>query len=84
MLLILALIHYQDLGQTTIDRGWQWLACAVLVIGILAQSGGYFLHMAVGQDGQPSSGTLLTTIGAVMLALALLVLAYGLLWANPS
>ena len=35
--------------------------------------------MAVGQPGQPSIGTTVTTIGAVLLALAVLVLVYGLI-----
>src|SRR5829696_5079571 len=53
----------------------------VLVVGILAQSGGFFVHMAVGRPDAPSSGTLLSTVGAVLLAAALLFLAYALVGA---
>jgi len=32
-------------------------ACAVLAAGIIAQSGGFFIHMIVGKPNQPSIGT---------------------------
>jgi hypothetical protein len=81
VLLVLSLVYYQYLAGTTIDDGLQWLACVVLLVGILAQSGGFFVHMAVGRPDAPSSGTLLTTVGAVLLAVALLFLAYALITA---
>jgi hypothetical protein len=81
VLLVLSLVYYQYLAGTTIDDGLQWLACVVLVVGILAQSGGFFVHMAVGRPDAPSSGTLLSTVGAVLLAAALLFLAYALVGA---
>jgi hypothetical protein len=84
VLLVLSLVYYQYLDQTSIDDGLKWLACAVLAIGVLAQSGGFFLHMAVGAEDGPSSGTLLTTTGAVLLAAAVLFLAYGLIWQYPG
>jgi hypothetical protein len=84
VLLVLSLLYYQYLAGTTIADGVQWLACIVLVAGILAQSGGFFLHMAVGRPDVPSSGTLLTTVGAVLLAAALLFLAYALIGAYPD
>jgi hypothetical protein len=51
----------------------------VLLVGILAQSGGFFLHMVVGRPGAPSPGTTLTSLGAVLLVAAILVLVYGLI-----
>ena len=83
VLTVLSLVYYQYLDQTTFDDGWKWLACAVIAVGILAQSGGFFLHMAVGEEGRPSTGTLVTSIGAVLLAAAVLFLAYGLVWQYP-
>jgi hypothetical protein len=47
--------------------------------GILAQSGGFFLHLAVGHEGQRSPGTIMTRTGALLIAVALLILAAGLL-----
>jgi hypothetical protein len=84
VLLVLSLVYYQYLAGTTVADGMQWLACVVLVAGILAQSGGFFLHMAVGRPDAPSSGTLLTTVGAVLLAADLLFLAYALIGAYPD
>ncbi len=84
MLLVLALVYYQYLAGTTVAGGMQWLACIVLQLGILAQSGGFFVHVATGRPGAPSLGTRLTTAGAALLALALLFLAYALITAYSS
>ena len=84
VLLVLSLVYYQYLAGTTVADGLQWLACAALVVGILAQSGGFFLHMAVGRPDAPSSGTILSTVGAILLAAALLFLAYALIGAYPD
>ena len=84
VLLVLSLVYYQYLAGTTVADGLQWLACVVLVVGILAQSGGFFLHMAVGRPDAPSSGTILSTVGAILLAGALLFLAYALIGAYPD
>lgn len=56
----------------------------VLLVGILAQSGGFFLHMAIGKPGEPSLGTTTTTIGAALLAGAILLLVYGLFTAKQT
>ena len=78
VLLLMSLLYYTYLAQTALSSGIQWAACAALVIGVLAQSGGFFLHMAVGKEGERSAGTTVTTGGAALLAVALLFLAYGL------
>ena len=78
VLLIMTLVYYHYLAQTTFSRGLQWFICAALVVGVLAQSGGFFLHMGVGQEGRWSAGTTVTMIGAATMALLLLLLAYGL------
>jgi hypothetical protein len=54
-------------------------ACALLVAGILAQSGGFFLHMIKGQPNRPSIGTTATVSGAVLLVCAVAVLVVGLI-----
>jgi hypothetical protein len=51
----------------------------VLLTGVLAQSGGFFLHLGVGEQGEPSAGTKLTRAGAVLIAAALVTLAIGLI-----
>ena len=84
VLLVLSLVYYQYLARTTLSDGLKWLACGVLVVGILAQSGGFFLHLAVGEPGRTSAGTWVTTAGAVLLAAAVLFLAYALIRAYPD
>ena len=79
VLLVLALVYYLYLDQAGFSTDVQWLAGAVLLGGILAQSGGFFLHLAVGHEGQRSAGTIMTRTGALLIAVALLILAAGLL-----
>jgi hypothetical protein len=79
VLLLMALLYHSYLGQTSLSQAVKVGALTAVVVGILAQSGGFFLHMAVGQPGEPSIGTTVTTIGAVILVIAILLLVYGLL-----
>lgn len=78
VLLLMALLYHRYLEETDLRPNVKVASAAVLLVGILAQSGGFFLHMAVGQPGQPSIGTTLTSLGALLLAAAVLVLVYGL------
>jgi len=57
----------------------QWLTGALLLAGVLAQSGGFFVHLGLGQQGRSSPGTALTRGGALMIAAALIILAVGLI-----
>jgi hypothetical protein len=57
----------------------QWLAGLLLLVGIMAQSGGFSLHLARGQKNRTSVGTVVTRNGALLLAAALIILAVGLL-----
>ena len=83
VLLVLSLVYYDYLAGTTLSDGVRWLACVVLAIGVLAQSGGFFLHMAMAAPGRSSTGTMVTTVGALLLAVAVLLLPYGLIAAYP-
>jgi hypothetical protein len=78
VLLILALVYFVYLERTDLGDSMRWSLGVALVVGILAQSGGFFLHMAVGAPGRRSIGTTVTIVGAAILAVAILVLAYGL------
>jgi len=84
VLLVLSLVYYQYLDRTTVSEGLKWLMCLALVIGILAQSGGFFLHMVVSKPQQSSVGTRLTSLGGLFLGIAVLVLAYALIAEYPS
>jgi hypothetical protein len=78
-LLVLALVYFDILSRTGLTVGVRWLAAVVLVAGILAQSGGFFVHMAVGAPGRWSAGNTVTSAGGVLLATATLLLAYGVI-----
>ncbi len=44
---------------------------------MMAQSGGFFLHLAVGKDDRASMGTNVTETGALLIATASAALAVG-------
>ena len=78
VLLLMSLLYYRYLVETTYSENSRLLLCVGLVVGILAQSGGFFLHMMLGREGERSFGTLVTFLGAALLAVTTLALAYGL------
>jgi heme/copper-type cytochrome/quinol oxidase subunit 4 len=78
VLLVLSLVYFLYLEKTSLPTTRQWAAGALLLTGILAQSGGFFLHLAVGEEGSSSAGTWLTRAGAVGIAVALVLLLLGL------
>lgn len=82
VLLILALVFLLLAERSRYTESGQFRLSLVLLVGVLFQSGGFFVHMLVGEDGAGSVGTLLTSAGAVLLAVALIGLGMGLL-RNP-
>ena len=79
VLLVLSLVYFLYLDRTGYSTGVQWLAGLLLLAGIIAQSGGFFLHMGLGQKNRSSLGTVVTRTGALLIAAALIMLAIGLL-----
>lgn len=79
VLLLLSLLYHHYIEQTHLSPTVKVGAAVVLLGGILAQSGGFFLHMAIGQPETPSLGTTITSLGAALLAVAVFVLVYGLI-----
>lgn len=79
VLLVLSLAFFGYLGRAGYSAGMQWLAGALLMAGVLAQSGGFFVHLGLGQEGRSSAGPLLTRVGALLIAAALVILAIGLI-----
>jgi hypothetical protein len=79
VLLVLSLVYFLYLDRTGYSTGVQWLAGLLLLVGIMAQSGGFFLHLARGEKNRNSVGTTMTRTGALLLAAALVILAIGLL-----
>jgi hypothetical protein len=82
VLLVLSLVYFVYLDRTEFSTSVQWLAGVVLLAGVLAQSGGFFLHLGLGREGSRSAGTAVTRIGAALLAVALVTLAVGLIQAG--
>jgi hypothetical protein len=79
VLLLMALLYHHYMEQTTLRPAVKIGAAALLLVGVLAQSGGFFLHMLVGQPGTPSPGTAVTSLGALLLVVTILILVYGLI-----
>ena len=82
VLLLMSLIYHHYMEQTNLSPTLKVLAAVIVLVGILAQSGGFFLHMAIGQAGAPSLGTTITSLGALLLAASILILVYGLITAK--
>jgi len=79
VLLILALVSFKYLEDTGFSEGVAWVVGGVLLIGVLAQSGGFFVHMGAGGSvAQGSAGTRLTRAGGLLMGASLLALAAGL------
>ncbi|OPG14727.1 hypothetical protein [Microbispora sp. GKU 823] len=79
VLLVLSLVYLLYLPRAGFPDGLEWLCGAALLAGVLAQSGGFFLHLGIGEEGRTSYGTALTRTGALLLAAALIALAAGLI-----
>ena len=79
VLLVLSLVYFLYLDRTGYSTWVQWLAGLLLLVGIIAHSGGFFLHLSRGQKNRSSVGTIVTRTGALLLAVALIILAIGLL-----
>jgi hypothetical protein len=79
VLLVLSLVYFLYLDRAGLSTGMQRLAGVLLLAGILAQSGGFFVHLGTGQQGRRSPGTVMTRTGALLLAVALVILAVGLI-----
>jgi hypothetical protein len=78
VLLVLSLVYFIYLERAGFSERVQWLA-GLLLVGVLAQSGGFLVHLGVGQEGRSSTGTVLTRTGALLIAAALVILAIGLI-----
>lgn len=84
VLLILALAYLLLMDRTRFQERTQWGLGLTLMLGIILQSGGFFVHMLAGEEGAASTGTWLTRFGAVLLAIALISLGVGLLRARTE
>jgi hypothetical protein len=79
VLLVLSLVCFIYLERAGYSGGMQWLAGLLLLVGALARSGRFFVHLGIGREGRSSAGTVLTRSGALLIAAALVILAIGLI-----
>jgi hypothetical protein len=79
VLLLLSLVYLLYLPRADFSNATEWVAGSVLLAGVLAQPGGFFLHLGVGRPDRPSPGTKLTRAGAILIGAALVTLAVGLI-----
>ena len=79
VLLIMALAYVVFLERTVWSATRRKVALMVLIAGGIAQSGGFFLHMLVGEPETFSAGIALTLVGAVLLASAVTSLGVSLI-----
>jgi hypothetical protein len=79
VLLVLSLVYFLYLERTGFSDGVRWVAGLLLLAGILAQSGGFSIHLGLGGVNQSSLGTLVTRFGALLIGVALIMLVVGLL-----
>lgn len=84
VLLVLSLVFFVFLDRTSFAERTRWVLGLGLLLGILLQSGGFFLHMLVGEEGTSSAGTWVTRVGAVLIAVALVGVGVGLLRARRA
>jgi len=76
---IASVLHVHTfMARTSLSIAVRHTGCATHVVGVLAQSGGFFLHIVKGEPNGASVGTTVTTIVAVLLVCAIGVLVYGL------
>lgn len=78
VLLVLSLVYYLYLPRADFSSGLEWAAGVALLLGIQAQAGGFFVHMARGENGVSQLGPRITRTGAFLIGAALITLAIGL------
>ncbi len=83
VLLLMSLLYYIYLGKTTLGWQLQYVMCSLLLVGIAMQSGGFFWHVFL-DKGDAKTGFTITKCGALLLALAVLMLGYGLIAGHQS
>src|SRR5690606_27625362 len=71
VLLVLGLAFLLLMDRVRPGPRTQWALAIIYLLGVLAQSGGFFLHVLAGAETGSSAGTWLTATGGLLLAVAL-------------
>jgi hypothetical protein len=78
VLTIVGLLYSSYLGRTSLSPRAQYAAWIAYAAGVGGVAGGMFLHAYTGAPGESSTGTLLVAVGGVIIAIAVLYLAWNL------
>jgi hypothetical protein len=79
VLLLVALLYHSYLDKTSLPNRIKWAACAAMLVSVLAISGGFFVHMMIGERQSSPAGVILIVVGALVLTLDAFLLVYGLI-----
>jgi hypothetical protein len=79
VLLVLSLVYFRYLPDTDFSDAASWIAGGAIVLGVMLQSGGFFVHMTTSEPLKSGSlGTRATRAGGLLIGAALIALAVGL------
>ncbi|CAA9562057.1 MAG: hypothetical protein AVDCRST_MAG87-1659 [uncultured Thermomicrobiales bacterium] len=81
---VIGILYGTYLGRTMLTARHQIAAWLTYILGVALMSGGFFVHMAVGEPGDGSIGTTLTALGGAVLAITVLFLAWHLFRARSA
>ncbi|MEJ7837471.1 MAG: hypothetical protein WKF81_01580 [Thermomicrobiales bacterium] len=78
VLSIIGILFSSYLARTNLSYRSQVVAWSVYLAGVTIMSGGFFVHMAIGEHGESSIGTAMIPTGGVILAASVLYLVWHL------
>lgn len=78
----IGILYSGYLGRTFLGARAQYIAWSAYALGVFMISGGMFLHMMIGTPNERSNGILVTAIGGIVLAAAVIFLAWQLIRAR--
>jgi drug/metabolite transporter superfamily protein YnfA len=79
VLIMMSILYYMFLDRTMLSAWAKHASSLTLFVGVGAQVSGLLVHAVTGQPVRGSPGTVVTLTGAVLIAVALIVLVYGLI-----
>jgi hypothetical protein len=74
----IGILYSSYLGRTALSYTAQVRAWIIYLIGVLVMSGGFFVHMLIGEEGEGSFGTVMIPLGGLILAGSVLFMAWQL------
>lgn len=77
VLILMSILYFSFLEKTSQPNPVKHLSSLVLVLGIAAQAGGFFLHGFAPR--MATTGAIVSAVGAAMLTVAIVVMVVGLL-----